>query len=236
MSDNPPDRTPEEQEANAAKLNAEAALALAEARKAAAEAAKAEHDAVKARIAADTEARKEQSMLAADEYHHVYRFTGGVEPGSVQTAVKTLTEWHRLDPECDIEVIFFSPGGSVTDGFVLFDHLRWLSSQGHHITTGCTGMAASMGGILLQAGDHRWMDAESWVMIHRAAFGAVGKSWEIEDRVDWVKRIEKRIVDIFVSRSDGKLTAARIKRNWDRRDWWNSSDECLSLGIVDSVR
>jgi ATP-dependent protease ClpP protease subunit len=39
-----------------------------------------------------------------------------------------------------------------------------------------------------------------------------------------------------VLRSEGKLTKAKIKRNWDRKDWWLTADECLELGIVDSVR
>ena len=95
-------------------------------------------------------------------------------------------------------------------------------------------MAASMAGILLQAGDTRWIGHQSWMMIHRAAFGAIGKTFEIEDEVKLVKRIEDRIVEIFTKRS--KLTKMKIKRNWDRKDWWIDADECVSLGLVDEVR
>jgi ATP-dependent protease ClpP protease subunit len=97
-------------------------------------------------------------------------------------------------------------------------------------------MAASMAGVLLQAGDVRWCSQSSWVMIHRASYGAIGQSHDIEDQVKFVRRIEDRILDIFVLRSEGKLTKAKIKRNWDRKDWWLTADECLELGIVDSVR
>jgi len=213
--------------AEAARANAEAAKANAEARSAAAEAAADEIDLEKKQRAHDRE-------QADDLYHHVYRFTGGVAAATVGSAITKLTEWHRLEPGCDIEVIFFSPGGDVISGFALFDHLRWLSSEGHKITTGCTGMAASMGGILMQAGDHRWMSGEAWYMIHRAAFGAAGKTFEIEDEVQWVKRIEKRIINIFVNRSE--LTAAKVRRNWDRKDWWIDSDQALAFGLVDEIR
>ena len=71
-------------------------------------------------------------------------------------------------------------------------------------------------------------------MIHRAAFGAIGKTYEIEDEVKLVKRIEDRIVDIFTKRS--KLTRLKIKRNWDRKDWWIDADECIQLGLVDEIR
>ncbi len=71
-------------------------------------------------------------------------------------------------------------------------------------------------------------------MIHRAAFGAWGKTYEIEDEVKFVKRLEERILDIFTSRS--KLTRNKIKRNWDRKDWWISSDEAKDLGLIDEIR
>jgi ATP-dependent protease ClpP protease subunit len=95
-------------------------------------------------------------------------------------------------------------------------------------------MAASMAGILLQAGDTRWVGQQAWLMIHRAAFGAYGKTFEIEDEVKFVKRIEERILDIFTSRSE--LTRNKIKRNWERKDWWISSEEAIELKLVDEIR
>jgi ATP-dependent Clp protease protease subunit len=148
--------------------------------------------------------------------------------------MKKLTEWHRLDPKCDIEIIFSSPGGSIIDGFELFDYIQHLRNCGHTVTTGSLGYAASMAGILLQSGGTRWIGHQAWLMIHRAAFGAYGKTFEVEDEVKFVKRIEERILDIFTSRS--KLTRTKIKRNWERKDWWISADEALELGLVDEIR
>jgi ATP-dependent protease ClpP protease subunit len=71
-------------------------------------------------------------------------------------------------------------------------------------------------------------------MIHRAAFGAWGKTYEIEDEVEFVKRIEERCLDIFTTRS--KLTKQKIKKNWDRKDWWISAEEAKDLGLVDEIR
>ena len=95
-------------------------------------------------------------------------------------------------------------------------------------------MASAMAGRLLQAGDTRWIGHQAWLMIHRAAFGAIGKTFEVEDEVRLVKRIEERILDIFTSRSE--LTKVKIKRNWDRKDWWIDADEAVKLGLVDEVR
>jgi len=215
-----------EQKANAAKLRAETKLVLAEAAEAEAKAKVAE---LKAQEAADDDRAKR----AGDKYHHLYRFNGAVNESSARDCMKKLTEWHRLDPECDIEIVFFSPGGEIMSGMQLFDFIVDLRET-HEVTTGGTGMAASMAGILVQAGTKRYMSREGWLLIHRAQFHALGKTFEIEDEVEFIKRIEKRIIQIFTTRS--KLKAATIRRKWDRKDWWLSSDECLELGLVDEIR
>jgi ATP-dependent Clp protease protease subunit len=80
------------------------------------------------------------------------------------------------------------------------------------------------------------MTRECWLLIHRAAFGAVGQTFEVEDRVELIKRIEKRIISIFVNRAGGRITAAKIKRNWDRKDFWIDADQALEFGLIDEVR
>lgn len=221
--------------AEAAKFHAEADQFTAQAEWYRAEARKFDAEARVADLDASHKERQRREADAADVHHHCYRFTGGVGKDSVEKCMSKLTEWHRLAPTgTPFEVIFFSPGGDIISGMALFDHLRWLSSVGHKITTGMTGMAASMGGILMQAGDHRWASGESWYLIHRASFGAGGKTFEVEDEVEWVKRIEKRIIKIFTTRTH--LTEAKIKRNWDRKDWWIDADQALEFGLVDEIR
>ena len=209
------------------KLQAEASIAEATARKVTAEAKDAEIKSYETQL----ELAKRQS---SDDRNFLYRFSKDVSHASVTSCISTLTQWHREDPKCAMEVVFSSPGGSIVDGMELFDFMQHLRNEGHKVTTGTLGYAASMAGILLQAGDVRWMGHQAWVMIHRAAFGAIGKTFEIEDEVRYVKRIEDRILDIFTSRSH--LTKLKIKRNWDRKDWWINADEALELGLVDEVR
>jgi ATP-dependent Clp endopeptidase proteolytic subunit ClpP len=232
----PDTRTEAEIAATIAKLNAEADQAQAAAAQAHAEARKTQAEATANEIAAEAAVVAWEHEQAKDEYNHRYRFCSVVSESAVNACISRLTRWHRLSPGCDIEIIFSSPGGSIIDGFALYDYIRYLSNEGHHITTGTLGEAASMAGILLQAGDHRWAGREAWVLIHRAAFGEVGKTYEIDDRVKWVKRIETRIINIFVAKSGGLLTAQKIRKNWERTDWWLDSDECLELGVVDEVR
>ena len=213
-------------EAQAAKLKAEGRKFEAEARKAEAEARGAEIEAAKAE-------RVEKAMLADNNWHHVYVFDKQVDGKSVTECIKKLTEWNRNDPNCDIEIIFNSPGGSVVDGMALYDFIKQIQHKGHKVTTSSLGMAASMAGILLQAGDVRKMGSEAWLLIHEGSFGAIGSVSEVEDRVEWVKKIGERILAIFAEKST--LSKAQIKRRWHRKDWWLDADEALKLGFIDEI-
>lgn len=228
------DRLAEFHVANTRKAEADAAQAEAEARKSNEEAENVSQQNVLVRIAADQAKRAERDELAADRHHHLYNFSKSVSEGTVRECINQLTNWSRKEPECEIEICFNSPGGSVVDGFALFDFIQVLRQRGHKVTTSALGMAASMAGILLQAGDTRVMGAQSWLMIHEASFGAVGKIGEVEDTVEWVKRVQERILDIFAERS--KMSRTAIKKKWTRKDWWLSSDEALELGFVDAIR
>lgn len=219
--------------ANAAKADADARKADAEASKLTAETENVRQQNVLVNIAADQARRAEQDELAADRHHHIYNFSKSVGDASVRECINQLTNWHRKDPTCKIEIIFNSPGGSVVDGFALFDFIQFLRGEGHHITTSALGMAASMAGVLLQAGDERIMGRQSWLMIHEASFGAFGKIGEVEDTVEWVKMVQERILDIFAERSN--LSKAQIRTKWRRKDWWISSDEALKQGFIDAV-
>ena len=232
--ENKDQRTKKERDADLRLKEAEAKKAEAEVSKLEAETRKAVADAIKAEVESQKTWSSREKELLSDEENNLYRFSKSVDSNSVSACMSKLTQWHRRDPKCDIEIIFSSPGGSIIDGFELFDFIQELRSKGHKMTTGSLGMAASMAGILLMAGDVRWIGHQSWLMIHRAAFGAIGKTFEVEDEVKFVKRIENRILDIFTSRSE--LSRRKIMKNWDRKDWWISADECLELGLVDEIR
>jgi len=213
---------------------AEAKMFLAQARK---ESALAKQETDKAAIGAfdrDRAEERREKELATDEKHHLYRFVGSVGESSVRTCINQLEQWHRLDRGCEIEIEFFSPGGEVISGMALFDRILQLRRQGHHVATTAAGYAASMGGILLQAGDHRAMHRESYLLLHEISAFARGKLPEMEDEIEFMKMIEKRVLRIFSERS--KLSAASIKTRWRRKDWWLDSDEALKFGFVDEVR
>lgn len=177
--------------------------------------------------------RVARAELAKDEHHRVYVFDQVVGDKTVTACIHKLAEWSRNDPGCDIEIIFNSPGGSVIDGMALYDYICQVKRKGHTVTTNTLGMAASMAGVLLQVGDVRQMGSESYLLIHEASFTAGGSFGKVEDEVQFVKKIQERILAIFAAKST--LTARQIQTRWSRRDWWLSSDESLKLGFIDEI-
>lgn len=219
--------------------------------KAAAEAAKS--SATLADIQAKREQRLEKIELAQDVYHFTYSFSDPVSARTVRECINTLSNWERqADKSLEITLIFDSPGGSVIDGMHLFDYLTLLRSRGHVIKTVALGMAASMAGILLQAGTTRTMGNESYLLVHEVSFGAGGKIGEVEDEVAFVKKIQKRVLDIFADRAAKAYIArgdateeqyealfrsrrARFAKNWERKDWWLDSQEAYAEGLIDAT-
>jgi len=216
------------------KLEAESAAFLAAARKDNAEATYSEVEAEKAEWAL-------ADLKAHDIYNFVYRFEGEVGEKSVDACISRLNVWRRRNPEQAITIIFSSPGGSVVPGMALYDYLTELRASGHHLTTVAQGMAASMAGILLQAGDRRVIGPESWVLIHQVQASAMGSWGDLQDRMKWLEKVQDRILDIFARRAaetTGKSFSSTRKTfatNWQRTDWWLSSDECVALGVADEI-
>lgn len=209
-----------------AKLEAEIRQLNAETAKNNAEAAAAEF------IAAKLEREDLYERAAADQAGH-YSFIGAVTNDSVKSCMRELAVWSRREPECNITILFNSPGGSVTDGLALYDFLDELKFQGHKITTVARGMAASMGGVLLQAGQERVIGRNAHVLIHEVSSMNIGKTSEMEDELKFVLRLQERLLDILAERSS--LTKTQIKTRWKRKDWWLSSEECVELGFADRI-
>lgn len=220
--------------AEALAAEAEARMYDADAQRLAAQAQKLAAEAEQCEVNSRAMTRKEKDELAGNKYHHVYAFNDPVFAGSVGACMSQLNIWSRTEPDCDIEIVFNSPGGSVIDGMALYDFIQMLRRKGHKITTGTMGMAASMAGILLQAGDVRYIGKESYLLIHEISTGAIGKIGEIEDTVEFVKKIQKRVIQIFATRSN--KSASYFEKHWRRKDWWLSSSEAMEINIVDEIR
>jgi ATP-dependent Clp endopeptidase proteolytic subunit ClpP len=221
--------------ANAAAVGAEAkrVAAEAEAQKFLAEAAQAVTETRSAQLMVDKIEREERERLAGNRYHLTYVFSDAVNSGSVAACMTQFDIWHRTQPGCEVTLIFNCPGGGVIDGMALYDYLMQFRARGHKLNTVAMGYAASMAGILLQAGEDRQMGREAYILIHEVSFGVAGKIGEVEDEVKFVKMVQKRVLDIFADRA--KVSRGYIAQRWRRKDWWLDSVTAQKLGIVDTV-
>lgn len=163
----------------------------------------------------------------------VYSFYSAVYEDTVSNAVKTIDEWSRVHPGKDINIQLTSPGGSVLDGLALYDFLRSLSARGHKIIVTCFGECASMGSILLQAGDERKMGENSYIMLHEVSYANWGKTSEHEEELAFVNILQDRLVNILCARS--KLTPKTLKEMWRKKDIWIDAKKSAKLGLVDSI-
>lgn len=177
--------------------------------------------------------RRERDATADATEAHVYTFYAAVDADAVATCIAELGQWSRRAPGAPITIIFNSPGGSVLDGLALFDYLRRLRSTGHRVTTIALGRAASMGAVLLQAGDQRVIGANAFLLVHEVSHSSAGKVSEMEDGVEFTRKLQKQLQRILAERST--LTELQLARRWTRKEWWLDAAEAVELGFADAV-
>ena len=135
------------------------------------------------------------------------------------------------DPDKDIQFYINSPGGSVSDGLMIYDTMRLIKPD---IQTICMGMAASMGSVLLSAGTKgkRCILPNAEVMIHQPLGGAQGQATEILIAAEHIKDTRTRLNQILADACNRPLED--LMRDTDR-DHWMTAQEALDYGIVDKI-
>ena len=136
-----------------------------------------------------------------------------------------------VDPKKDIQIYLNSPGGSVYAGLGIYDTMQYISPD---VATICTGLAASMGAVLLCAGAEGKRTAlkHSRVMIHQPLGGAQGQASDIEITAREIIKLKKELYDI-IAHHTGK-TFKKVESDSDR-DYWMTSGEAKEYGMVDEV-
>ena len=131
-----------------------------------------------------------------------------------------------------VEVEINSPGGSVFEGQRIYNALRGISARGVEVTTTVNGLAASMGSVILMAGDKRQMTQGSRIMIHEASTIAMGDSRAMRKTADLLDGISSEIAGIYADRTGGEEKAIR---NLMFAETWMTADEAKANGFVGTV-
>jgi len=135
------------------------------------------------------------------------------------------------DAEKDIQIYLNTPGGSVYAGLGIYDTMQYINPD---VATICTGMAASMGAVLLCAGANGKRTAlkHSRVLIHQPMGGAQGQASDIEITAREILKLKKELYEIIATHSGQSIK--KIEKDGDR-DYWMTSLEAKEYGMIDEV-
>ncbi len=136
-----------------------------------------------------------------------------------------------VDPKKDIQIYLNTPGGTVYPGLGIYDTMQYISSD---VATICTGVAASMGAILLSAGTKGKRTAlkHSRILIHQPMGGAQGQASDIEITAREIQKLKKELYQILALHSG--QTYKKIWKDSDR-DYWMTAQEAKEYGMIDEV-
>ena len=155
---------------------------------------------------------------------------GMVDDKSAKHVIDRLMYLDSLETK-DITLYINSPGGYVTSGFAMYDTIKSLKSD---VSTVCTGLAASMGSILLSVGTKgkRFIQPHALVMIHQPSGGARGQASDIEITAKEIVKTKELSAKILADNC-GK-SFEEVMKDFNR-DHWMGAEESLEYGIVDGI-
>jgi len=136
-----------------------------------------------------------------------------------------------VDAKKDIQIYINSPGGSVYAGLGIYDTMQFITPD---VATICTGMAASMGAVLLCAGEKGKRSGlqHSRVMIHQPMGGAQGQASDIEITAREILKLKDELYQIIAQHSGTDIE--KVREDSDR-DYWMKADEALKYGMIDEI-
>jgi ATP-dependent Clp protease protease subunit len=157
--------------------------------------------------------------------------TGPMEDHMASLVCAQLLFLEAENPKKEIHMYINSPGGVVTSGMAIYDTMQFIKPG---VSTLCTGQAASMGSLLLCAGekDMRFALPNSRIMVHQPSGGFQGQASDIERHAEDIIKMKRRLNEIYVKHTGQSYEA--IETTLDR-DYFMSAEQARDFGIVDQV-
>ncbi len=159
--------------------------------------------------------------------------TGEVETNMCNILIAQMLFLEAENPEQPINMYINSPGGSVYDGLGVYDVMQYIKCP---VYTYVTGMAASMGSFIAQAGEpgHRYLLPRAITMIHQPSSGTRGKVSDMEIDLYESLRIKKEMTELYVKHNSRGTTFEQFVPLLDR-DKWLTAPQALELGLADKI-
>jgi ATP-dependent Clp protease protease subunit len=156
---------------------------------------------------------------------------GPVEDNMATLVVAQLLFLESENPDKEISMYINSPGGVVTAGLSIYDTMQYIRPK---VSTLCIGQAASMGSLLLTAGEPgmRYCTPNARVMIHQPSGGFRGQATDIEIHAQEILALKRRLNNLYVHHTGQKL--ATVEKSMER-DNFMSPEDALKFGLIDSI-
>ncbi len=157
--------------------------------------------------------------------------TGVIEDHMASLVTAQLLYLESENPKKEIAMYINSPGGVVTSGMAMYDTIQFIRPP---VSTLCTGQAASMGSLLLTAGekDMRFSLPNARIMLHQPSGGFQGQASDIERHAEDIIKTKRRLNEIFVHHTGQDFD--KIEQTLDR-DYFMTAEEAKKFGIIDDV-
>lgn len=157
--------------------------------------------------------------------------TGPIDDGTASLVCAQLLHLESENPKKEIAIYINSPGGYVTAGLAIYDTMQYI---GCPITSVCIGQAASMGSLLLAAGDpgSRTALPNARIMVHQPSGGYSGVASDIERHAEEILELKKRLNNIYVKHTGQAYEEIEAKLD---RDTFMTAEEARDFGIIDQV-
>jgi ATP-dependent Clp protease protease subunit len=157
--------------------------------------------------------------------------TGPVEDGMATLVCAQLLFLEAENPKKEINLYINSPGGVVTSGMAIYDTMQFIKPP---VATLCIGQAASMGSLLLCAGDKdmRFALPNARIMVHQPSGGFSGQASDIERHAEDIIKMKRRLNEVYVHHTGQPYET--IERTLDR-DYFMTADQAKDFGLIDRV-
>ncbi|MBB36210.1 MAG: ATP-dependent Clp protease proteolytic subunit [Hirschia sp.] len=157
--------------------------------------------------------------------------TGPIEDGMATLVTAQLLFLESENPKKEIAMYINSPGGVVSSGLAIYDTMQYIRSP---VSTACIGMAASMGSLLLAAGqkDMRFATPNARIMVHQPSGGFRGVASDIERHAEEIIDLKRRMNNIYVKHTGQKYEV--IEKTLDR-DSFMTAEDAQEFGLIDKV-
>jgi ATP-dependent Clp protease protease subunit len=186
-------------------------------------------------IVVEQSSRGERSfdLLSRLMKERVIFLNGEVEPYACNILIGQLLYLEAENPEQPINFYINSPGGSIYDGLAVYDVMNYIKAP---VYTYVTGMAASMGSFLAQAGEagHRYLMPNSVTMVHQPSSGTRGKITDMEIDLREGLRIKEVMTRLYVKHNSKGISYERFVELLDR-DKWLTAEQAVDLGLADQI-